>query len=109
MPERNARERIVNLLDREVFQPILEASPDRYESEADRERLKKVQAATRRTQERYRKEYTSAREVCEMFRSDLTSDEAKEVERDLRYLDLPTLRDIEERVENLCREAGAEG
>lgn len=64
-----------------------------------------MQRATRSERERFRERYNSAEEVIDNFKDDLTSDEAKEVERKLRDLGLPALRDIEpqfkKQVENL--------
>lgn len=108
MAEKDAKERLVDLLDRRAFRPVLEASPDDYHSDAERRKLKDVQAATRRERDRFRREYGSANEVCEMFRYDLGSDEAREVERDLRDLDLPALRDVEDEFEGMCRRLGVD-
>lgn len=105
MAESNAKDRLVSLLDRKVFRPILDESPDRY-SGRDREKLEDVQDATRRTRESYRKEYGSADKVYEMFRNDLSSDPAQQISRESRQLDLPTFEDVEEEFTELARDVG---
>lgn len=108
MAQDGAKDKLVDLLDREAFQPVLNASPDRYDTDSERRKLEDVQGATRREQHRYREEYTSARDVCDNFQDDLTSDEAREVERDLRALNLPVLRDVEGKFNDMCRDLGVD-
>jgi hypothetical protein len=103
--DQNAREKLVQFLDQKAFDPILRARPDRY-SGTDREKLEHVQDATERTKQRYHHDYTSAAEVCARFRDDLTSSSAQRVQRELGQLGLPTLHDIEDEFEALCRDAG---
>lgn len=107
MAEGNAKERLVDLLDREAFQPVLNARADDFQG-ADRDRLERVQDATRRERDRYRNDYGSAEEVRRQFRSDLSSQPARDVQRDLKALGLPTLPDVEDDFETLSRDLGVE-
>jgi hypothetical protein len=50
--DQNARERLVQFLDEEAFDPILRTSVDRY-SGNDQDKLEHVKAATERTKQRY--------------------------------------------------------
>lgn len=105
MAESSAREKLVDLLDRKVFRPILDASPDRY-SGADRERFEDVREKTERTREKYRKEYGSAEKVYEMYRNDLSSEPAQRVTHDSHRLDLPALEDVKDEFAELARDVG---
>lgn len=108
MARGNAKEKLVDFLDKKAFRPILEAAPDRYEV-GERDMLAHVQKATRREQERYHKEYRSAEEVRQRFREDLDSEPARRVNRELEHLGLPTLPSIEPEFERLCGTLGVKG
>ena len=101
----NARERLVRLLDEQAFDPILHANPERY-ADSDRERLAHVKGATERPQQPHHHDYTSGEEVRDRFRDDLSSSAAQRVQRELESLGLPTLHDVEDEFEDLCRDLG---
>lgn len=102
----NARAKLLDLLDREAFDPVLNASPDDYKDDAQKQKLKDVQSTTQSTKKRYHDNYDSAEKVEEMFRDDLSSDAAKDVHRQLRDLGLPTLNDVKSKFEHLADELG---
>lgn len=103
--DQNAREKLVQFLDEQAFDPILRASPDRYAGN-DRDKLEHVKEATERTKQRYHHDYTSAEEVRDRFRDDLSSSAAQRVQRELERLGLPTLDDVEDEFEDLCQDLG---
>jgi hypothetical protein len=103
--DQNARAKLVQFLDQKAFDPILRANPDRY-SGTDKDKLEHIKGATERTQQRYHHDYTSAEEVCARFREDLSSSSAQRVQRELEQLGLPTLHDIEDEFDALCRDLG---
>ncbi len=105
MSDNGARQNLLSLLDREAFDPVLDASPDRYSSEGERKKLRDVQETTRSTKESYHR-YESAEKVREMFRDDLSSHAAQKVHRQLRDLGLPTLDDVEPEFERLADQLG---
>ncbi len=82
MSDQKARDELLSMLDRKAFGPVLKASPDDRKSERDKERLKDLQAMTRKTQESYGT-VSSAEEVRERFRGDLRSEAAKKVHGEL--------------------------
>ena len=94
MAEQNAREKLLDFLDKKAFEPVLNADPKDY-PESQRSKLKDVQSTTRSTQKRYHESYQSAQEVVDNFRDDLSSDSAHKVQAQLRDLDLPTLDSVE--------------
>ena len=49
MSKQEAREQLLDLLDKKAFNPILKASPDDYSSDADKKKLQEVQRTTRNT------------------------------------------------------------
>ena len=103
----DAQHQLLDLLEREAFDPVLRARPD-GRSEADKHRLAEVQSKTRSEIDRFRG-YGSAREVVTNFKRDLSSEPAKRVHRDLAALDLPTINDIRDRFEAKARDLGFEG
>jgi len=99
-----AKSRLVEFLDREAFDPILKANPDRY-PDSKKDKLRDVQRATESEKKRYH-EYSSAEQVYRMYRDDLSSEPAQKIDRELRDLDLPTLKDVREKFERLASEVG---
>jgi hypothetical protein len=101
----NSRDQLFDFLKREAFDPVLNASPDRYDSDSDREKLKEVQEATRREVERFR-ERDSVGGIIDEFKGDLSSDPAEKIQRKLHALDLPALPDVEEKFRKKVEELG---
>ena len=106
MTDNQAREKLLDLLDKKAFDPVLKASPDGYKKESDKKRLEDVQATTRSTQRSYHEKYKTAKVVQDNFRSDLNSRAAKKVHGELRDLGLPTVNDIKDEFENLADSLG---
>jgi hypothetical protein len=103
MASGNAREKLLDLLDRKAFDPVIDASPDDV-AEDERDKLEGLKKTTRSTKESYHERYGSAEKVVEMFRDDLSSDSARKVQRELKDLGLPTLQDVEPEFEKLTGE-----
>jgi hypothetical protein len=103
---KDARQELVDLLNDNVFNPILNASRDKYKRDADRQKLQDLQSTTRSTQESYEKRYKTAEKVVEMYRDDLSSDAAKKVQEESRDLGLPTLPDVKAEFEKKAQELG---
>lgn len=92
-----SKEELVEFLDHKIFNPILNASPNKYSGQ-QRDDLKYVQDRTRAEKERYH-DYGSARELVQMYKDDLSSENAKPVNSKLRELGLPLLADIKDEFE----------
>jgi hypothetical protein len=85
---------LVTFLDQRVFDPILHASgSDR--SEHEQGELEDVQEKTKTEKDRYH-HYESAEKVVEMYKDDLSSSKAREVNAKLQRLKLPILADVKE-------------
>ncbi len=106
MANKNARQQLIDLLDKQAFNPVLNASPDQYQSEAKKKELKDVQNTTASTMHRYHQDYNTAQDVYTNYQSDLSSEAAQRVERELHDLNLPTLKDIEPQFEQLAHKLG---
>lgn len=91
---------LVEFLDRRVFNPILKANAS-GRSEHERKELEDVQDRTRTEQDRYH-HYPSAEKVVEMYKSDLSSENAREVNAKLKRLDLPILADVKDELLKLA-------
>ena len=101
----SAKERLVDFLEKKAFAPVLQADPDSY-PEDKRDTLKDVQEATRSESERFHS-YDSAEKIYEMYKDDLSSEPAQKIDRELRDLDLPRLKDFENEFERLAEDVGA--
>lgn len=99
----NAREQLLDLLDRRVFDPILSRSADDLDSEGQKDKLRDVQSSTRSTKHRYHENYESAQRVRDMFHGDLSaSGTARRIQDESRQLGLPTLDDVRDDFDSLC-------
>lgn len=101
----DARRQLLDFINKKAFDPILKASPDSY-SEKDRDTLADLQRKTKNEKEQFEKDYTSAGKVKEGFLSDVHSDAAKKVNRELDHLHLPTLPSIKDGFMQLCDKLG---
>lgn len=101
----DARKQLLDLIDNKAFDPVLNASPDNYDSDEKKRKLKDVQKTTKSTKQSYH-DYGSAEKVLQMFEDDLNSDAAQDVHRELRDLGLPTVNDIKPEVEQLADKLG---
>jgi hypothetical protein len=99
------REQLVNFINRKVFDPILNANPDKY-GDDERKDLQYVQDKTKKDKERFEKEYTSADDVKENYLNDVSSEPAQKVDRKLKELDLPSLPKYKDEFEELCDRLG---
>lgn len=88
------KKQLLQFLDSRVFNPILRAKPRDYR-ESDRGALADVQESTKSERARFHG-YRSAREVRDNYMSDLHSETAKRINKELRRLKLPRLPDIED-------------
>jgi hypothetical protein len=83
---------LLRFLDSRVFNPILRASKHDYR-ESDQKALADVQGSTKSEKARFHG-YHSAQEVRDNFMSDLHSETAKRINKELRRLKLPRLPDV---------------
>lgn len=96
----DAKERLIRLLERRAWNPVLKASP-KGRDKADVKRLERVQKKTGTQRDRYW-HYRSAGEVLKRFKGDLSSAAAKKTNADLHTLGLPTQADIADEFQALA-------
>ncbi len=97
---------LVALLEKRVFQPVLSATEDDFESPDEREMLEEIQDNLRAERHRFREEYDTPEEVRDAFHGDLSSEEGQELEREAHMLGLPYLTDAEPEFDDLCEQIG---
>ncbi|MFA7096770.1 MAG: hypothetical protein WC383_09870 [Gammaproteobacteria bacterium] len=100
------RQRLLEFLDRHVFNPILHASPVDYPSEYQQQKLADVKRITQSERQRFHLYYRSAAEVKRNFQSDLSSRASRAIGRELAHLNLPSLTQVKEAFYRLCNELG---
>lgn len=87
MAEDASKQRLIRLLSRKAWHPVLRASPKKF-SESGQKLLAHLQKKTETQKERYSR-YKGAGEVRQEFQDGLSSQPARETEADLRRLKLP--------------------
>ena len=102
----DARQQLLDYLDKHAFDPVLKASLGDYQTEDKKKELRDVQGTTQSTKHRYHTSYTSAAGVYHNYQDDLSSDAAQSVDHELNDLGLPTLRSIKPGFEALVHKLG---
>jgi hypothetical protein len=92
MPDTNAK-RLVDFLEEYVLRQGMSAQPEHYDPEA-RDMLLAVEAKLRSELAAWR-ECPSGEAVMKRYRDRLESSDGRELERELRVLNLPTLASVE--------------
>ena len=85
---------LLKFLDSRVFNPILRAKKEDY-SESDENALADVQGSTKSEKARFHG-YHSAQDIRDNYMSDLHSETAKRINKELRRLKLPRLPDVKD-------------
>ncbi|HEX2394835.1 MAG TPA: hypothetical protein VHI78_05775 [Bacteroidales bacterium] len=93
---------LIEFLNKKAFVPILETPEEKYKTESKKEKLREVQKSTEREKSRF-ENYPSAQEVKNNYLSDLNSDSANRINKELSRLHLPTLPELKEEFLGLCR------
>ena len=104
MAHADARQQLLDFLEKKAFQPVMRAKPEKY-PENKRDKLEDVQRSTEKEIERFRG-YRSADDLITNFKRDLESAPAKKVHRTLHELGLPTLPELREDFEALAEKLG---
>jgi hypothetical protein len=99
------KDKLMDFLMEKAFDPVMNASPEDYDSDSKKEKLKEVQEKTRREIDRFR-EREDAAGVIDEFKGDMNSEPAEETTRMLRSLDLPALQDLEDEFRTKVEELG---
>ena len=100
MAQSDARQQLLDFLEKKAFQPVMHAKAQDF-PQNKRDDLQDVQRATQKEIERFRN-YPSVDDLVTNFKRDLDSAPAKKVHRTLHELGLPTLPDLREDFEALA-------
>lgn len=102
----NAKQRVVDFLEQQLFQPVLDQNPDRYPP-FRRAEIEEVQSSVAREREGIRAAI-SAEAAFRGFREATRRSAATGLEEKLRALELPTFESIASEFEKLAAELGGE-
>jgi len=89
-----SKKELLGFLDSRVFNPILRARKDNYK-ESQQQALADVQGSTKSEKQRFHG-YGSAQDIRDNYMSDLHSETAKRINRELKRLKLPSLPEVKD-------------
>ncbi|MEX2591600.1 MAG: hypothetical protein WD426_02415 [Anditalea sp.] len=101
MNKEEEKKRLLDFLDIKAFDPIINKSKEDYDSENKKKKFEDVKRSTEKEKERFHN-YNTAEDIKENYRRDLSSEPAKKVHAELKYLDLPRLPDLKDEFFQLC-------
>ena len=99
------REELLKFLDKEVFDPILQALPEDYKSEDLIRKLHDVKRRTEREKHQFH-EFLTSEEVKKTYLSDLDFRSARKIDHELDELNLPSLPKVKDEFLGLCEYLG---
>lgn len=97
------KEELLDLLDKRVFHPTLNAKAERYD-EKQRKELRELQRRTEEEKARFHG-YDSADRIVAVFREEVNSDVARPMNGRLKDLGLPTWPDVRDQFLSLAGKA----
>jgi len=101
----NARKELINFIDKHAFDVIIHTSPDKFDGK-DREKFEDIRRKTKNEQRKFHEDYTSAAAVKQNFLQNVRSRPAQKLDRELEHLGLPTLPQLKDDFQELCRKLG---
>jgi hypothetical protein len=102
MATKDKRKELLDFIDKNAFDPILKAKPNKL-SEEDKGKLEDIQRKTANEKKQFHEEYKTAEEVKKNYLSDVRSKAAVKVNKELEHLDLPTLPELKDKFMELCK------
>ena len=99
------KKQLLDFIDKKAFDVVINADPHKYDKN-DRKKLEDIRRKTKNEKEQFHNDYKNAKEVKEGFLSDVHSDAAQKVDKELRHLHLPTLPEIKDDFMKLCDKIG---
>jgi len=100
--DKDARKRLLSLLDRQLFGPIMRTRREDLESKKDKHRFDDAKAKVQEERQRYHDNCPTAQDIKETFLRDLESRTSTALNENLRSLGLPTYWDIRDEFLSLC-------
>lgn len=102
MAKPGAKQTLLKVMRDYAFDPILNAKETTYTSDAQKRLLKEIKQTTEQIQKFYYREPT-AEDVYKSYKRDLDTNDARRYNQKLDELHLPTLEDIEYRVDQTAK------
>jgi hypothetical protein len=102
MEDKDTRKRLLALLDRDLFDPVLQRRREQFESLEDKKRFEDVRRKVIEERERYHDNCPTAQDIKENFMRDLESRTSRRLNENLRHLGLPSYWDIKDDFVKLC-------
>jgi hypothetical protein len=99
------KKKLLDFIDKKAFDVVINADAKKYSKE-DQKKLEDIQRKTKNEKDQFHNDYKNAREVKEGFLSDVRSDAAKKVDKELGHLNLPTLPELKDDFLKLCDQLG---
>jgi hypothetical protein len=102
MEDKDTRKRLLALLDRDLFDPVLQRRREEFESLNDKKRFEDVRRKVIEERERYHDNCPTAQDIKENFMRDLESRTSRRLNENLRHLGLPSYWDVKDDFIKLC-------
>ena len=104
--EKDTRKRLLALLDRDVFDPVLGKSREDFDRLADKHRYDDARRKVSRERNRYHDNCPTALDIKENFLRDVESRSSQRLNENLRALRLPNYWDVKDEFLKLCETCG---
>ena len=100
--DKDTRKRLLALLDRALFDPVLQKRREEFERAEDKHRFDDAKRKIAEERQRYHDNCPEAQDIKENFLRDLESRSSRRLNENLRHLGLPTYWDIKDEFLKLC-------
>lgn len=102
MRDRDVRRRLLALLDRELFEPVMRTTREEIDRTVDKHHFDDAKKKIAEERQRYHDNCPKAADVKENFLRDLESRSSTRLNENLRSLGLPTYWDVKDDFLRLC-------
>jgi hypothetical protein len=103
MDDKDARRRLLALLDRELFDPILRVQREDLEPTVDKHHFDDARKKIVEERQRYHDNCPTAQDIKENFLRDVESRSSRRLNENLTSLGLPTYWDVRDEFLKLCK------
>ena len=104
--DKDTRKRLLALLDRALFDPILQRRREEFDAMKDKRRFGDVKRKVAEERQRYHDNCPTAEDIKENFLRDLESRTSRRLNESLRDLGLPSYWDLKREFLELCETYG---
>ena len=101
--DKDARKRLLALLDRELFDPVLQTTREELGSTVDKHHFDDARRKMTEERQRYHDNCPTAGDIKENFLRDVESRSSMRLNENLKSLGLPTYWDVKDKFIKLCQ------